>query len=284
LRLKAWHIVLLLGPPAAFYFVFFILPFINTVAVSFGVILPSEAQLRRGEVFTLSYYLQALDSLFLRILGRSLLLALYTTLSCVIIGYPVAYFIAFKGGRYKNFLLLLFILPLWVTFLLRGYALLTLLGPEGVLNSILLNLGLIKEPLYLIYNEFSVVFGMVYGYLPFMILPLYASIEKIRKLYIEAARVMGASSMKAFWKITLPLSRPGLVAGSLLTFIPAAGEFIIPSFLGGPSEVYIGTIIYSAFISARNWNWGAAISMVYIVLILVGVVLYMRYSREELSI
>ena len=254
------------------------------MAVSFGVILPSQSQIVRGEVFTLSYYQQALDPLFLRILARSLLLALSTTVACILIGYPAAYYIAFKGGRYKNLLLLLFILPLWVTFLLRGYALLTLLGPEGVLNSILLNLGLIREPLYMIYNEFAVLQGMVYGYLPFMILPLYASLEKVRKIYIEASRVMGASSLKAFWKITLPLSRPGLVAGSLLTFIPAAGEFIIPSFLGGPSEVYIGTMIYSAFISARNWNWGAALSMVYIVMILVGVLLYMKYSREELRI
>lgn len=271
-------------PPLTFYVVFFIVPFFNTVAASLGIVLPSEAQIRRGEYFTFAYFGQALDSLFLRVLIRSLFFALLTTAFCALIGYPVAYYIAFKGGRYKNILVLLVILPLWVTFILRAYAMLSLLGPEGVLNGLLMRLGLINQPLYLIYNEFSVLLGMIYGYLPFMVLPLYASLEKVSKIYVEAARVLGAGPLKAFLKVALPLSRPGLVAGTLLTFIPAAGEFVIPAFLGGPTEVFIGTMIYSAFISARNWNWGAAMSLVYIGIVVIGIMLYMRYTKEELRI
>ncbi|MDW8084174.1 MAG: ABC transporter permease [Candidatus Caldarchaeum sp.] len=281
---KTGLFLLLLLPPLLFYAVFFIFPFLTVVGVGFGAILPSEAQRSRGEFFTLDYFQQALDPLFLRVLSKSLLFALATTAACIVLGFPVAYMIAFKGGRYKNFLVLLVILPLWVTFLLRAYAVLSLLGPEGVVNAILLSMGVIQEPLYLIYNEFAVMLGMIYGYLPFMILPLYASLEKISKTYIEAARSLGAGSFTAFLRITLPLSKPGLVAGSLLTFIPAAGEFVIPSFLGGPGEVFVGTMIYSAFISARNWNWGSALSLVYIAMVMVGVAIYLKYSREEFTI
>lgn len=283
-RRKTGLILLLLLPPIVFYLVFFVFPFITVVGVSFGLILPSPAQQLRGEIFTFSYFEQALDTVFLRVLGKSLLFAFTTTAACMLVGYPVAYAIAFKGGRYKNFLILLIILPLWVTFLLRAYAVLSLLGPEGVFNNLLISIGIIKEPLYLIYNEFAVLLGMVYGYLPFMILPLYASLEKISKTHIEAARALGAGPFSAFLKVTLPLSKPGLVAGTLLTFIPAAGEFVIPAFLGGPGEVFVGTMIYSAFISARNWNWGSALSLIYIAMVMVGVVLYLKYSREEFTL
>ncbi|MEM0440386.1 MAG: ABC transporter permease [Candidatus Caldarchaeum sp.] len=281
---KTGLILLLLLPPILFYLVFFIFPFITVVGVSFGVILPSPAQQLRGDVFTLTYFQQALDTVFLRVLGKSLVFALATTAACIILGYPIAYLIAFKGGQYKNFLVLLIILPLWVTFLLRAYAVLSLLGPEGIVNNILIAMGIIREPLYLIYNEFAVLLGMIYGYLPFMILPLYASLEKISKTHIEAARALGAGPLSAFFKVTLPLSKPGLVAGTLLTFIPAAGEFVIPAFLGGPSEVFVGTMIYSAFISARNWNWGSALSLIYIAMVMVGVILYLKYSREEFTL
>lgn len=277
-------LLLLLLPPLIFYLIFFVFPFIAVVGVGFGVILPSEVQQRRGEIFTLTYFEQALDPVFIRVLTKSLMFALATTVACIVLGYPVAYLIAFKGGRYKNFLVLLVILPLWVTFLLRAYAVLSLLGPEGLVNAFLLRLGIIREPLFLIYNEFSVMLGMIYGYLPFMILPLYASLEKISKTYVEAARTLGAGSLTAFFRITFPLSKPGLIAGTLLTFIPAAGEFVIPSFLGGPGEVFVGTMIYSAFISARNWNWGSALSLIYIAMVMVGVVLYLKYSRGELTI
>jgi spermidine/putrescine transport system permease protein len=284
MRLSRRALIILLLPATLFYTVFFIIPFFISFGVSLGIFLPSDAQISRGELITLRYYEQVFDQIFLRVFLRSLALASATTALCLLIAYPMAYYIAVKAVRYRNFLLLLVIMPLWVTFLLRAYALLTLLGPEGFVNGILLSLGLIQQPLFLIYNETSVLIGMVYSYLPLAILPLYSTLVRLDKTVIEASRVLGAGPLKTFFKVTLPISRPGVFAAVLLTFIPAAGEFIVPSFLGGPNEVYVGTLIYNAFLAARNWNWGAAMSIVYISVVLLGVVLYLRLVGEELRV
>jgi spermidine/putrescine transport system permease protein len=284
MRLSRRALIILLLPATLFYTVFFIIPFFISFGVSLGIFLPSDVQISRGELITLRYYEQVFDQIFLRVFLRSLALASATTALCLLIAYPMAYYIAVKAVRYRNFLLLLVIMPLWVTFLLRAYALLTLLGPEGFLNGVLLSLGLIRQPLFLIYNETSVLIGMVYSYLPLAILPLYSTLVRLDKTVIEASRVLGAGPLKTFFKVTLPISRPGVFAAVLLTFIPAAGEFIVPSFLGGPNEVYVGTLIYNAFLAARNWNWGAAMSIVYISVVLLGVVLYLRLVGEELRV
>jgi spermidine/putrescine transport system permease protein len=284
MRLSRRALIILLLPATLFYTVFFIIPFFISFGVSLGIFLPSDVQISRGELITLRYYEQVFDQIFLRVFLRSLALASATTALCLLIAYPMAYYIAVKAVRYRNFLLLLVIMPLWVTFLLRAYALLTLLGPEGFVNGVLLSLGLIQQPLFLIYNETSVLIGMVYSYLPLAILPLYSTLVRLDKTVIEASRVLGAGSLKTFFKVTLPISRPGVFAAVLLTFIPAAGEFIVPSFLGGPNEVYVGTLIYNAFLAARNWNWGAAMSIVYISVVLLGVVLYLRLVGEELRV
>jgi len=284
MRLSRRALIILLLPATLFYTVFFIIPFFISFGVSLGIFLPSDAQISRGELITLRYYEQVFDQIFLRVFLRSLSLASATTALCLLIAYPMAYYIAVKAVRYRNFLLLLVIMPLWVTFLLRAYALLTLLGPEGFVNGVLLSLGLIQQPLFLIYNETSVLIGMVYSYLPLAILPLYSTLVRLDKTVIEASRVLGAGPLKTFFKVTLPISRPGVFAAVLLTFIPAAGEFIVPSFLGGPNEVYVGTLIYNAFLAARNWNWGAAMSIVYISVVLLGVVLYLRLVGEELRV
>jgi spermidine/putrescine transport system permease protein len=284
MRLSRRALIILLLPATLFYTVFFIIPFFISFGVSLGIFLPSDVQISRGELITLRYYEQVFDQIFLRVFLRSLALASATTALCLLIAYPVAYYIAVKAVRYRNFLLLLVIMPLWVTFLLRAYALLTLLGPEGFVNGVLLSLGLIQQPLFLIYNETSVLIGMVYSYLPLAILPLYSTLVRLDKTVIEASRVLGAGPLKTFFKVTLPISRPGVFAAVLLTFIPAAGEFIVPSFLGGPNEVYVGTLIYNAFLAARNWNWGAAMSIVYISVVLLGVVLYLRLVGEELRV
>jgi spermidine/putrescine transport system permease protein len=284
MRLSRRALIILLLPAALFYTVFFIIPFFISFGVSLGIFLPSDVQISRGELITLRYYEQVFDQIFLRVFLRSLFLASATTALCLLIAYPMAYYIAVKAVRYRNFLLLLVIMPLWVTFLLRAYALLTLLGPEGFVNGVLLSLGLIQQPLFLIYNETSVLIGMVYSYLPLAILPLYSTLVRLDKTVIEASRVLGAGPLKTFFKVTLPISRPGVFAAVLLTFIPAAGEFIVPSFLGGPNEVYVGTLIYNAFLAARNWNWGAAMSIVYISVVLLGVVLYLRLVGEELRV
>jgi spermidine/putrescine transport system permease protein len=284
MRLSRRALIILLLPATLFYTVFFIIPFFISFGVSLGIFLPSDVQISRGELITLRYYEQVFDQIFLRVFLRSLALASATTALCLLIAYPMAYYIAVKAVRYRNFLLLLVIMPLWVTFLLRAYALLTLLGPEGFVNGVLLSLGLIQQPLFLIYNETSVLIGMVYSYLPLAILPLYSTLVRLDKIVIEASRVLGAGPLKTFFKVTLPISRPGVFAAVLLTFIPAAGEFIVPSFLGGPNEVYVGTLIYNAFLAARNWNWGAAMSIVYISVVLLGVVLYLRLVGEELRV
>jgi spermidine/putrescine transport system permease protein len=284
MRLSRRALIILLLPATLFYTVFFIIPFFISFGVSLGIFLPSDVQISRGELITLRYYEQVFDQIFLRVFLRSLALASATTALCLLIAYPMAYYIAVKAVRYRNFLLLLVIMPLWVTFLLRAYALLTLLGPEGFVNGVLLSLGLIQQPLFLIYNETSVLIGMVYSYLPLAILPLYSTLVRLDKTVIEASRVLGAGPLRTFFKVTLPISRPGVFAAVLLTFIPAAGEFIVPSFLGGPNEVYVGTLIYNAFLAARNWNWGAAMSIVYISVVLLGVVLYLRLVGEELRV
>jgi spermidine/putrescine transport system permease protein len=284
MRLSRRALIILLLPATLFYTVFFIIPFFISFGVSLGMFLPSDVQISRGELITLRYYEQVFDQIFLRVFLRSLALASATTALCLLIAYPMAYYIAVKAVRYRNFLLLLVIMPLWVTFLLRAYALLTLLGPEGFVNGVLLSLGLIQQPLFLIYNETSVLIGMVYSYLPLAILPLYSTLVRLDKTVIEASRVLGAGPLKTFFKVTLPISRPGVFAAVLLTFIPAAGEFIVPSFLGGPNEVYVGTLIYNAFLAARNWNWGAAMSIVYISVVLLGIVLYLRLVGEELRV
>jgi spermidine/putrescine transport system permease protein len=284
MRLSRRALIILLLPATLFYTVFFIIPFFISFGVSLGIFLPSDVQISRGELITLRYYEQVFDQIFLRVFLRSLALASATTALCLLIAYPMAYYIAVKAVRNRNFLLLLVIMPLWVTFLLRAYALLTLLGPEGFVNGVLLSLGLIQQPLFLIYNETSVLIGMVYSYLPLAILPLYSTLVRLDKTVIEASRVLGAGPLKTFFKVTLPISRPGVFAAVLLTFIPAAGEFIVPSFLGGPNEVYVGTLIYNAFLAARNWNWGAAMSIVYISVVLLGVVLYLRLVGEELRV
>jgi spermidine/putrescine transport system permease protein len=284
MRLSRRALIILLLPATLFYTVFFIIPFFISFGVSLGIFLPSDVQISRGELITLRYYEQVFDQIFLRVFLRSLALASATTTLCLLIAYPMAYYIAVKAVRYRNFLLLLVIMPLWVTFLLRAYALLTLLGPEGFVNGVLLSLGLIQQPLFLIYNETSVLIGMVYSYLPLAILPLYSTLVRLDKTVIEASRVLGAGPLKTFFKVTLPISRPGVFAAVLLTFIPAAGEFIVPSLLGGPNEVYVGTLIYNAFLAARNWNWGAAMSIVYISVVLLGVVLYLRLVGEELRV
>jgi spermidine/putrescine transport system permease protein len=284
MRLSRRALIILLLPATLFYTVFFIIPFFISFGVSLGIFLPSDVQISRAELITLKYYEQVFDQIFLRVFLRSLALASATTTLCLLIAYPMAYYIAVKAVRYRNFLLLLVIMPLWVTFLLRAYALLTLLGPEGFVNGVLLSLGLIQQPLFLIYNETSVLIGMVYSYLPLAILPLYSTLVRLDKTVIEASRVLGAGPLKTFFKVTLPISRPGVFAAVLLTFIPAAGEFIVPSFLGGPNEVYVGTLIYNAFLAARNWNWGAAMSIVYISVVLLGIVLYLRLVGEELRV
>jgi len=274
---------LLASPTVIYLAVFFFAPFAIVLLYAFGMI-DILRQFRFAA--TLDFYLDFFDSIAPIVFGRSLLMALATTVACLALGYPMSYQIAVKSGRRKETLMLLVIIPFWVSFLLRTYALMTILDVNGIINAGLLSLGLISQPLNLMYNSQAVLVGMVYNYLPFMILPLYASMEKLDKSLLEAANSLGAGPARAFLNVTLPLTRSGIGAGSILVFVPAVGEFIIPQLLGGTESFMIGNLIWTLFLKARNLWFGSAVSIILIALVLVMVALYMKYvtKGEEMAI
>ncbi|MDB5742057.1 MAG: binding-protein-dependent transport system inner rane component [Polaromonas sp.] len=218
------------------------------------------------------------DTLYLDAYQTSLKYALFTTLLCLVIGYPFAYFLARARPSIRPALLMLVMLPFWTSFLLRVYAWKGILADQGVLNNLLLALGLIQEPLTLLYTDVSMLVGMTYVYCPFMILPLYATLVKMDLRLLEAAHDLGASPWEAFWLVTVPLSRSGIVAGSMLVFIPSVGEFVIPSLLGGAENVMIGRVVWDEMFSSNNWPRAASLSVVMILLILVPLAFYYRAS------
>jgi putrescine transport system permease protein len=221
------------------------------------------------------------DSLYVKTFYSSLKYALITTLICLAIGYPFAYFMARAPKHIQPTLLMLIMLPFWTSFLLRIYAWKTLLVSNGVINNVLLSLHVIKEPLAMMNNSFSLTIGMVYSYLPFMILPLYANLSKLDLRYLEAAADLGTSPFKAFWLITVPLSKAGIIAGSMLVFIPAVGEYVIPELLGGPDTLMIGRVLWDEFFSNNDWPMAAAVAVVMIALILVPMAIL---NRAEASL
>ena len=235
---------------------------------------------------TLRYYAEFFGSVAPMVFGRSLLMGFATTAACLLLGYPMSYYIAVKSGPRKETLMLLVIIPFWVSFLLRTYALMTILDVNGIINVTLLSLGLISEPLNFMYNMQAVLLGMVYNYLPFMILPLYASMEKLDQSLLEAAGSLGAGPARSFLHVTLPLTVSGIGAGSILVFVPAVGEFIIPQLLGGTESFMIGNLIWTLFLKARNLWFGSAVSIILIALVVLMVGLYMKYitKGEEMAI
>jgi len=212
----------------------------------------------------------------------SIKLAAISTLLCLLLGYPVAYFIARQKPGLRNLLLLAIIVPFWISFLLRVYAWIGLLNTHGVINNLLLWIGLIDQPLTLIYNDFAVYLGIVYSYLPFMILPLYANLEKMDLDLLEAASDLGAKPWQVFLNVTLPLSKPGIIAGCLLVFIPAIGEFIIPALLGGSDTLMIGRALWDEFFINRDWPVASAVSVI-LLMILIIPMMYFQKSQSEAS-
>jgi putrescine transport system permease protein len=202
--------------------------------------------------------------------------AAFTTLFCLAIGYPFAYFLARCQPSIRPALLLLVMLPFWTSFLLRISAWKGILADQGVLNNLLMWLGVIEQPLVMLYTDVSMLVGMTYVYLPFMILPLYAVLVKMDVSLLEAAHDLGASRFKAFWLITVPLSKAGIVAGCMLVFIPAVGEFVIPSLLGGADNIMVGRVVWDELFSSNNWPRASALSVVMMLLILVPLALYYR--------
>ncbi|MBI3696903.1 MAG: ABC transporter permease [Acidobacteria bacterium] len=255
---------------------FFLLPLLIVLAYSIlskgdygGVALP----------VTGANYIRFLDPLYLRILGRTFWMAALTTALCLAIGYPLAYFIAFYGGRWKPALLFLVVMPFWTSFLVRTYAWIFLLRDTGLINTILIRLGWIRAPLPLLYNEGAVLVGLVYGFLPLTVLPLYASIERLDRTLLEAAADLGARPAVSLARVTVPLTMPGIYAGGVLVFISALGAYITPDLLGGGKSILIGNLVQNQFTTARDWPFGAAVSLLLMAVVVAALQLYRR--REE---
>jgi putrescine transport system permease protein len=230
-----------------------------------------------------SYQFLATDSLYIKTYISSIKYALITTLLCLAIGYPFAYYMARSPKHMQPTLLMLIMLPFWTSFLLRIYAWKTLLVNNGVINNVLISLHIIDSPIAMMNNSFSLLLGMVYSYLPFMILPLYANLSKMDMRYLEAASDLGTSPFKAFWLITVPLSKAGIIAGSMLVFIPAVGEYVIPELLGGSSTLMIGRVLWDEFFSNNDWPMASAVAVVMILLILVPMGIYNKSQAEQME-
>jgi spermidine/putrescine transport system permease protein len=260
------------APGLLFLTVFFLVPLLMMLGASV---------LQRGTyggvefVATIEHYVRFTDALYLTILARTLAWSIGATFLCLLIGYPTAWTIA-NAGRWKNILVFLVIMPLWSSFLVRTFAMIFLLRDSGLINTTLVALGLIAEPLELLYTPTAVMAGLVYGFLPFMILPIYTSLEKLDPALLEAAEVLGARPAARFWKVIWPLSLPGVAAGSLLTFIPALGSYLTSDLLGGAKQMMIGNLVQNQFTTARNWPFGSAASLIVMSGVLLAVLAYLR--------
>lgn len=231
--------------------------------------------------WTLENYARLWDPLYAAILWRSVWIAAVSTALCVLLGFPLALFISRSGPR-KNLYLLLVILPFWSSFLIRTYAWMFLLRDTGLVNTLLLAFGWIRQPLPLLYNDAAVILGLVYGFLPFMVLPLYATLERMDKTLLEAAADLGARPLDALFRITLPLSLPGIRAGAVLVFIPCLGAYLTPDLLGGGKSVMVGNLVQNQFTTARDWPFGSAVSLTLMAMVMLLLMVAARSKGEDL--
>ena len=234
-----------------------------------------------GAPWTLENWVRLADPLYVGILARSVAVAAVSTALCLVLGFPLAWFIA-RAGRRKNLWLALVMLPFWTSFLVRTYAWMFLLRDTGLFNTALQKLGLIAEPLPLLYNYGAVILGLVYGYLPFMVLPLFATLERLDKSLLEAAGDLGARPWQAQWRVVVPLAAPGIRAGALLVFIPCLGAYLTPDLLGGGKTILIGTLIQNQFTNSRDWPFGSAASLALMAVVLALLMLQVRKKQEDL--
>ena len=222
-----------------------------------------------------------MEPLYLKIFADTLVVAIVTTLATILMGYPLAYTIAQLPKKWQQPGLILVMIPFWINFLIRSYAWVIILRSQGVVNTLLLNLGLIDQPLQMLYNDMAVMLGMVYALLPFMVLPIYVSIEQLDTRLLEAASDLGAKPLTAFRKVTLPLTMTGIAAGTILVFISSLGMFVVPDVMGGAKSALIGNLIQNQFLSARDWPFGSALSIVLAVLSLVLIILYYKALQAQ---
>jgi putrescine transport system permease protein len=286
-----------IGVPYVWLFVFFLLPFLILLYISFvdmgesvhpfkpiwdpvtGIL--SLKYENYGTIFRDAESGELFKTIYIEAYLRSIWYALMTAVLCLLIGYPFAYFIARSAPSVRPALLMMVMLPFWTSFLLRVYAWKGILADQGVVNQVLMGLGIIGEPIQMLYTDVSMLVGMTYVYLPFMVLPLYANLVKMDFRLLEAAYDLGTSPFKAFWLVTVPLSKAGIVAGFMLVFIPAVGEFVIPSLLGGPENIMIGRVVWDEMFTSNNWPRATALAVVMIALIIVPLAIYYHFTAEE---
>lgn len=268
---------LLVAPAAGWLVVLLIVPAVSLVALSFA---KNGAY---GEVvWELGWrnYARAFDPKYLPVLFRTLGFAGATTLLCLVLGYPLAYFLSFRAGKWRNALIIGLMVPFWTSALVAFYSWMIILGKEGLLNTALMRLGFLSQPLGILYTPFSVLLGLVYFYLPFTVLPLYGSLEKVPRSLIEAGYDLGADRWTAFRKITFPLSFPGVIAGALLTFIPCLGDFLTAEILGGPRYYLLGNLISNQFLMAQDWPFGAALTSLLLLGLVAGLWAYRSWEAD----
>ncbi len=280
--------------PYLWLLLFFLVPFIFVLKISLAeaaiAMPPYSALIEWAEDTYLTVRVNVANFLFLieddlywKAYLNSAKVALISTILCLLIGYPMAYGMARATSATRNVMLMLVILPFWTSFLLRVYAWIGILKNNGLINNILLSVGIIDEPIVMMQTNFAVYIGIVYSYLPFMILPLYANLERMDMTLLEAAADLGCRPTKAFFTITLPLSIPGIIAGSLLVFIPAVGEFVIPALLGGPDTLMIGRVLWDEFFANRDWPVASAVAIAVLLLLVIPIMFFQRSQMKEAS-
>jgi putrescine transport system permease protein len=288
---KLWrHFVI--GVPYFWLLLFFLAPFSIVLKISFAT--PIVAQPPFTQLFDFTgnasqwllatwdnYQFLTEDNLYWVSYFKSIKIAAVSTFICLLVGYPMAYGIARATPTTRNILLMLVILPFWTSFLLRVYAWMGLLGKHGIVNSLLMNMGLIDSPMQMLYTDMAVYLGIVYTYIPFMILPLYATLEKMDTSLHDAAADLGAKPWQTFIDVTLPLSMPGIIAGSLLVFIPAIGEYVIPALLGGIDSLMIGRTLYDEFFVNRDWPLASAVAAILLIIVVIPIMLFQRSQQEQ---
>ncbi|MBD8597136.1 ABC transporter permease subunit [Pseudomonas sp. W2Oct36] len=292
-RIKPTGRQAVIGVPFLWLFLFFALPFLIVIKISFAeadVAIPPYT-----EIFTFveqkldivlnfaNYALLTSDDLYISAYLGSLKMAFISTVLCLLIGYPMAYGISIARKEIQTVLLLLIMMPTWTAILIRVYAWMGILSNNGLLNAFLMWLGVISEPLQILNTNLAVYIGVVYSYLPFMILPLYANLVKHDQSLLEAASDLGSSTFNSFWKITVPLSKNGIIAGCMLVFIPVVGEFVIPELLGGPETLMIGKVLWQEFFNNRDWPVASSLAVVMLLILIVPIILFNRSQAKELE-
>ena len=274
-QLRFWF----LAPARSLTFCFFLVPLAIVILYSF---LTRGTYGGQGAPYTLENYTRLSDPLYLEILAKSLWIAIVSTAICLLMGFPLAMFIARSDPKWRGTWINLVMLPFWTSFLVRTYAWMFLLRDTGLINTVLQGLGVIQDTLPLLYTDGAVILGLVYGYLPFMVLPIYSTLERQDPFLLEAAADLGATPWQSLWRVTIPVSRPGILAGSVLVFIPCLGAYLTPDLMGGGKSIMIGNVVQQQFTSSRDWPFGASLSLALTAFVMLLLWVIMKRGGKEL--